>query len=45
MPDEDFMLRQLIEFEKITRGEQSESPDGEYGREIILAIQRIYNFD
>ena len=36
------MLRQLEEFAKLARGENTEMPDGEYGREVILAVEEIY---
>ena len=41
-PDRDFMLRQLNEFYKYVTGEPCETPDGEYGRAIISAIEKIY---
>jgi predicted dehydrogenase len=36
------MIRQLVAFSKLIRGEDSEMPDGEYGRAIIRAIEEIY---
>ena len=37
------MLRQLEEFARLVRGEESEMPSGEYGRDIIAAIEDIYS--
>ena len=36
------MIRQLEAFAKLVRGEESEMPDGEYGRAIIRAVEEIY---
>lgn len=41
-PDTDFMLRQLDAFYRFIMGESVETPDGEYGRAIIAAIEEIY---
>ncbi len=43
-PDGDFMLRQLNEFYKFITGKVSETPDGEYGKAIISAIEEVYGF-
>lgn len=41
--DGGFMLRQLEEFCKYIKGEPSEITDGEYGRQIIQAIEVVCN--
>ena len=38
----DMFVYQLSEFYKLIKGEESLSPDGEYGRKIVAAIQEIY---
>ena len=43
--DRDYMLLQLQEFAKLLRGEASEMPDANYGREIVKALEAIYAFE
>ena len=43
--DRDYMLLQLKEFAKLVRGEPSEMPGAEYGREIVKALEAIYAFE
>lgn len=38
----DLFVYQLSEFCKLIKGEKSISPEGEYGRKIVAAIQEIY---
>ena len=40
---EDEMLFQIEEFCKYVNGEPSLTPDGNYGRAVISAIEKIYN--
>ena len=40
--DTEYMLRELNEFARFLQDEENEMPDGEYGKQIISAIERIY---
>lgn len=40
--DGKFMERQLAEFAKMLKNEDNEMPDGEYGKAVISAIEKIY---
>ena len=40
--DNGYMLRELDEFARLLMGEENEMPSGEYGKQIISAIERIY---
>ena len=40
--DGGFLKRQLTEFAKYIRGENSEICSGEYGKKVIEAIEKIY---
>ena len=40
--DSGYILRELDEFAKLLKGEENEMPDCEYAKQIISAIERIY---
>ena len=40
--DSGYILRELDEFAKLLQGKENEMPDAEYGKQIISAIERIY---